>query len=79
METPDSSELDALCDTVRSRGYELMRERILTALENKRSELETDLGVEQTAFDRGYIWALRMVLTVPTILRDEISRTIQEQ
>jgi hypothetical protein len=78
-EDPDSSELDALVETVRSRGYELMRARVGVVLEKKRSELETDIGAEQTAFDRGYIAALRMVITIPTILHEEISRTIQEQ
>lgn len=77
-ESLDSSDLDALEELKRSRGYELVRERILGELAARCRELENDWGAERTAGLRGYIRALRVVLTLPDILSDEISKTLKE-
>lgn len=74
----DSSDLDALEDLKRSRGYELLRERIDSELEARRRAIETDLQPEQTWAMRGYIRALRVVLSLPEILQHEISKAIEE-
>lgn len=82
METPeplDSSDLDALEDLKRSRGYELVWERILGELAARCRELETDLSQERTAALRGYIRALRVVLALPEILHEEIAKTLKDE
>lgn len=78
-EPHDSSDLDALEDLKRSKGYELVEERIFDELERKQLELEGDLGIESTWLIRGYIKALRMVLTIPDIRASEIATEIKSQ
>jgi hypothetical protein len=75
----DSSDLDALEDLKRSRGYDLVRERILGELKARAQELETDVSEARTAALRGYIRALRVVLALPEILIDEISKTLENK
>lgn len=71
-EEPDSAELDALRELAFSAGYGLVVERINEEIERQRGQLEEDLDIWQTARVRGYIAALRMVLTLPEILKSEI-------
>jgi len=69
---PDSAELDAIKELKDSPGYALVVERINEELHRKRQILEM-LGPEQHfARTQGYIEALRMVLTIPEILANEL-------
>jgi hypothetical protein len=61
--------LDALEELARSRGWELVVERIKLQIERERAELE---GVVAPAKLQGAIAARRNVLTIPGILREEI-------
>jgi len=68
----DSGDVDALLELERSRGYQLVCDRILQQLDCHRGRLEAELLPAPTQYERGYIAALRMVLTVPKILKGEI-------
>jgi hypothetical protein len=74
----DSSDLDAIEDLKRSRGYELVCSKLDEEIGRYQRSLETDLEPAQTAGCRGYIRALRMVLTLPQILHEEIAAELKE-
>lgn len=74
----DSGDIDAISEMERSRGYELVADRIRQELERKRSELEKPLDLEGTATRRGAISALRTVLSIPGILRAEIAGALKD-
>jgi hypothetical protein len=74
----DSADADALRDLVRSRGYELVANRVADELQRERAQLEGPLDVEKTANVRGAIRALRMVLQVPQILIGEVKASDKE-
>jgi hypothetical protein len=63
--------LDAVKELERSPGWRLVAERITHELERSRTALEQPTGPEMTATLRGGIGALRMVLNIPGILKDE--------
>jgi hypothetical protein len=73
----DSGDLDALIDLERSRGYALVRERILAELERYRTGLEADSDIGWTSRLRGKIEALRTVLEIPEILKAEIKGALK--
>lgn len=77
-EEPDAGDLDALEELERSRGWALVKERIKSELDRAGRELEGDFGPEKTNKQRGYIAALRMVLSLPGIRKAEISDTLKE-
>jgi hypothetical protein len=64
----DSADYDAILELERSPGYALVVERFRQELERKRTELEL---VSSGSFERGQIAAIRMVLTIPSILKGE--------
>ena len=72
MTEPDSAEYDAIRELRQSAGYELVEERIYVELNRQCIALEQPAGGEQTEFIRGYIKALRTVLTIPEILENEL-------
>ena len=72
MTDPDSAELDSIKELKDSPGYSLVVERINEELERKRHNLEF-VGPELYFIrTQGYIEALRMVLTIPEILANEL-------
>jgi hypothetical protein len=71
-----TADLDALSDTVASPGYRLFRARVESELERLRRELERPLEAMKTDQCRGSIHALRIVLEIPQILRDEMKNQI---
>ena len=74
MTDPDSAELDAIKELKASPGYALVVERINEELERKRSAFETLPPSMPDSFrhTKGYVQALRMVLTIPEILANEL-------
>jgi hypothetical protein len=72
------ADLDALSHLTISAGYRLLRNRVESELERRRAELERDLDIVNTAECRGRIGALRTVLEIPVILRDEMKNQIAE-
>lgn len=76
----DSGDLDAVVELDHSPGYVLVTKRIREMIERKRTELE-GIGWDQclTEAARGYVKALREVLTIPDVLRSEIQGQIQKQ
>ena len=74
----DSSDLDALVDLEQSPGYVLVAQRVVEQLELRRRKLEQECDLPLTAYTRGYIAALRMVLEIPGILRAEIASQLKE-
>lgn len=79
IEAPDSTELDALSDLLRSPGYALFQRRIEKELERRSRELEQPFDQVNTADCRGYIRALRVVLRIPEILQTEISDSLKQE
>jgi hypothetical protein len=69
----DSADLDAMLEFDRSRGWGLVQIRIREELERKRAALENGGDPERV---RGEIASLRVVLTIPGILREEIKAVI---
>jgi hypothetical protein len=74
----DSSDLDAIKELRRSRGFELLAAKINAELERRRVEIEmpADWGVTNMA--RGKVSALRLVLTMPAILEHEIKLQVKK-
>jgi hypothetical protein len=69
----DSADLDALADLEQHPGYKLVRERIAAELERKRLDLELPAA---GGFERGQVKALRTVLGIPAILRQELKAAL---
>jgi hypothetical protein len=78
-ESYDSGDLDAMQDLEISRGWELVRDRIAGELERKQVALEGDGDFQEVCELRGYIRALRMVLQIPEIRKDEIKQQLREK
>jgi hypothetical protein len=76
IDGPDSAELDAVKELLASPGWGLVAERIRTEIERRRNALEGDLEVVATVKARGGLAALRMVLELPGILRQELERVV---
>jgi hypothetical protein len=72
-------DLDALYELRASSGYRLIEGRLTGELERHRRELERPADERTTAMARGAIAALRMVLSLPSILEDEIKSEVKEQ
>jgi hypothetical protein len=77
VEAPDSSDLDALRELVRTPGYALLVERIHFSIACAQKALEEDAGAERTWLLRGQIRAWRIALKMPEILKDEISNEVK--
>jgi hypothetical protein len=74
-EPANSEKRDAILELERSKGWGLVRERITDQLERERGELEDIWSDEAvTATRRGSIKALRTVLSIPGILKEEFSK-----
>lgn len=71
-ELPDSAEMDALREMLRSPAWGLMIGRIHAEIDRRHWELEKPLDIEKTSTLRGLIAGLRIALNVPIILIDEI-------
>lgn len=68
----DSADFDALQELERlSRGWELVRSCIQQEIARRGTELESDSDPTATAKIRGAIEALRLVLRMPEILKQE--------
>lgn len=63
---------DALSDVLIAPGYRLLKNRVEAELERRRAALEVRQDEARTGECRGQIWALRMVLDIPQILREEM-------
>ncbi len=72
-EAPDSAELDALRELVRSPGYSLLKDRIEQTIEDRRNDMEDDGDPQRL---RGIIAGLRLALRIPEILISEIKATL---
>lgn len=72
------ADLDALSDLVIAPGYRLLMNRVAAELERRRGMLETTQDEAHTAECRGQIHALRTVLAIPVILRDEIQTQMED-
>ena len=70
----DSGHLDAINELKESPGYALVVERIQETLEQLRNDLEK--GASDST--RGQCKALRMVLTIPEILKSEIQASLKD-
>lgn len=77
-EPPDSGDMDALEDMVRSPGYAMLRKRIEDTIVTRQRALESDMDENRTNVERGSIRALRLVLTLPAILKTEITESIEQ-
>lgn len=64
----DSEDRDALLEMEGSRGYALLVGRINKEIERSRDQMELGSAPKRL---RGYISALRMVLNLPNILKNE--------
>ena len=72
MTDPDSADLDALQELVRSPGFQLYAARINEELERRRAELETAEKLEAIKGSQGLIKGLRIALEIPGILIEEV-------
>lgn len=70
----NSEKRDWILELLRSKGWALVEERIKEETERQRCELEEPKDMWETATLRGRIKALRMVLTIPTILKEEFKQ-----
>ena len=71
----DSSDLDAINELMESPGYALVKERIQAEIERLRDHLERQ--ADETV--RGQCQALRVVLTIPEILKSEIQFSLKDK
>jgi hypothetical protein len=69
-ESHDSADLDAILELIESPGWALVKKRIAKEIERRRDRLERE-GVD-VEWIRGELAALRMVLTIPESLKEEI-------
>ena len=76
-EPPDSSDLDALREMQRSPGYGLLVGRIESTIDGLHKDLERNSTIENTCWLRGEIAAYRTALTLPDILKGEISQEVK--
>ena len=67
----DRVDVDHVDQTVRSRGWQLIRQRIERTLEQKRVELEHDAGEVATAKLRGFIEGMKLALEIPKMLMQD--------
>lgn len=74
---PDSSDLDALRELVRSRGFELFIARVREELERYRVECEHPSDSWVTHVAQGAVRALRTVFDIPSILILEITSEVK--
>jgi hypothetical protein len=72
----DTSDLDAIRELRRSKGWALVSARIFDQIELGRNELET--GSIEPGFSRGKVKGLRIGLGVPEILETEIKHEVKE-
>jgi hypothetical protein len=71
-EPVNSEKRDAILELERSKGWGLVQERIAEELERQRKALEDpDCEIRPA---QGSIKALRMVLSIPGILKEEFSK-----
>lgn len=75
----DGDDLDALAALEIHAGWRLVRERIEQQLEARRRSLEELCAPDLTAYSRGQINALRVVLDLPNILREEAAIALKER
>jgi hypothetical protein len=74
-ESANSEKRDAILELERSKGWGLVMQRIDEELERQRKALEAqNTDVWQTEGLRGSIKALRMVLSIPGILKEEFAK-----
>ena len=71
-EAPDSSDLDALKELVRSPGWALVSERMKHQIRLMQSALEAAKDMADVARCQGSLAAMRLVLRLPEILQDEV-------
>lgn len=71
---PEQADLDALAELQRSRGFALVIQRMQVFLDEERNELEKPAGDDRTNVVRGRIQAIRTVLDIPQILKDELTK-----
>lgn len=74
----DSSDLDAVLELERSRGYALLVARTGEELERQREECERPSSTWTTYYAQGQVKALRTVLSIPEILKAEIKASLKE-
>jgi hypothetical protein len=74
IDTPDSSDLDAIESLVISDGWALLSERVFEVIEDKRNALER--SGDKADEHRGFLAACRMFLSLPKGMAEEIKREI---
>lgn len=79
IEPPDSGDLDAIHEFVRSPGWALVSTRIAEELYRRRVQLEADADAVATANLRGQVGALGTVLRIPEILKAEIQGQLKKE
>ncbi len=77
-ESLDSADLDSLQELEQSPGYALFAKRINEQIQRQCAALELPQSEQMTANLRGNIWALRLVLEIPSILKGEVKTEIED-
>lgn len=70
----DGVDADAIEQVTRSRGWQLIKQRIANEIERERTALEQPESEQETARRRGAIAGLRTALAIPGILVAEGER-----
>jgi hypothetical protein len=74
-----TAELDAIRELRSHPGYHLHTARIHAMIGRRRDEFEQDQSMERTWRIRGYLAALRDVLTIPEVLKEELAAQLKKE
>jgi len=77
MPDVDMSDVEAIETLLESHGWHLLERRMLNLVERLRHSLEGDLSEGESQKTRGSIFAYRVILELPKLMKSEITAEVK--